>query len=218
MARYCMSETPETLIPDLPQPEPSLAEVAEIISALQTLSDGDLRILKSFGTFLMLGARGQFFAFDAQDLIQEAIARTLDRIRKWEPQKIDFVTHLKGCMRSIADEWQEKAGREPGYGLDAELSGLSKSKWIFKENEDYAAQQILDHARLRLNSDAMALRVLDHIVMGYRPAEIRELLNINANVYNAARKRITRSMLAMFTEWQRESKRPITTKEGPTHE
>lgn len=182
-----MSEITEPLTASHQRPEPQLAEVAEIITALNGLSDVALLKLGSYGTFLMVGVRGWFSYADADDLLHEAIARTLDGRRKWNPQKIDFVLHLKGCMRSIADEWMQKADREVALNPDTELASV-------EPDERYSTDEIIQFTRYRLKFDAVALRVFDALYAGEFPAEIRQLLNINDRVYNAARKRIFRCM------------------------
>jgi DNA-directed RNA polymerase specialized sigma24 family protein len=188
-----MSETPEPLTASHLHPEPQLAELAEIIAVLNGLPDVALIKLESYGSFLMVGVRGRFSHADAEDLLHEAIARTLDGRRKWNPQKIDFVLHLKGCMRSIADEWIQKADREVALNPETELASV-------EFNDGYPSEEIIRFTRRRLRFDVVALAVLDALYAGEFPAEIQVLLNISEKVYNAARKRIFRCMYSIVCE------------------
>jgi hypothetical protein len=62
--------------------------------------------------------------------------------------------------------------------------------------------KILDYTRTHLQEDALALRVFDLLRAGNSPAEIRELLNIKVEVYNAARKTISCRMNDLFARWR----------------
>jgi hypothetical protein len=61
-----------------------------------------------YGDFLVRGIKGWVFDIEADDLLQEAIARTLTGNRQWNRQ-VTMFTHLFGCMRSIADERAKRA-------------------------------------------------------------------------------------------------------------
>ncbi len=62
--------------------------------------------------------------------------------------------------------------------------------------------KILDDTRTHLEEDAIALRVFDLLREGNTPAEVREALRIKDNVYNAARKTISRRMSDLFEGWR----------------
>ena len=47
---------------------------------------------------------------EAEDLLQEAIVKTLAGARQWNP-KVDLVHHLTWAMHSIADGWSKKERR-----------------------------------------------------------------------------------------------------------
>lgn len=175
--------------PSLDEPPLPAAEVAECIVALEALynSDREMRTVQSYSRFMAFSVKGVLRYAHAQDLLHEAIARTLSGKRKWKSQQIDFVTHLRGCMRSIANEYAEEALR---YSNETPVERRYK--------EDYSRTLIFDETRSRLQGHEIALAVFNNLLEGYSPAEIREMLNINLGVYNAARKRVSRCMQEMF--------------------
>jgi hypothetical protein len=139
----------------------------------------------------MIAIRGIVSSTDPADLLQEAITRTLNGSRNWDSQKIDFVTHLKGCMRSIASELAKRARLE----LEAAKDSASNQQAI--EVEYYAPLQILDDLRIELRQDETALRILELLLQGNTRGEIVRALQMRTDVYDAARKRITRALYAV---------------------
>jgi len=174
--------------------EPSIAELADCVAAIEALSDSDLRILKSYARFMAFRAKGVLRYADADDLLHESIARTLDGRRKWKPQEIDFKTHIKGCIRSITDEYAQKALRDLPEAQPPPVHQSSE--------EHHLRSKLLLETRTRLQGDTIASAVFDHLLEGHSPADVRQMLGINVNVYNAARKRISRCMQTAFSEWK----------------
>jgi hypothetical protein len=171
------------------QSGPKVADHAACIAAIEALSDTELRILKGFGRF-MACRKGVLYSADGDDLLHEAIARTLGGKRKWIPQQVDFVTHLKGCMRSIAHEYTEKAISESKY-RSPELNA----------REHYWRTKFFDRVRADLRPDEIAVTVFDRLLEGHSPAEIRQMLTLDEKDYNAVRKKISRCMQTTFSKW-----------------
>jgi hypothetical protein len=186
-----------------PRPESPVASIYECILAARDLSDSDIRRLTSCARLLLSTVRGLFHHTEADDLRNEALLRTLDGRRKWKPDKVDFVTHLMGCMRSIVHELKKKA-----Y---AELKAMRESERqeATRKFEYVWPSEILDYTRTHLSEDAVALRVFDLLRQGQSPAEIREALNIDLKVYNAARKTISRRMNDLFARWRASQEKDI---------
>ena len=64
---------------------------------------------------------------------------------------------------------------------------------------------ILDAASKLLRGDEIALTVLSHLREWLTPAEIRKLLNMNVDTYNAARKRISRCIQSLYSQHERDA-------------
>ena len=76
---------------------------SELRDAIAGLSQADLLRLREVARTLM--------PRDPDDLLQEAIKRTLAAKRTWR-EGITIFWHLHGAMRSIAWSWAKKATRE----------------------------------------------------------------------------------------------------------
>jgi DNA-directed RNA polymerase specialized sigma24 family protein len=180
------------LIPTMPSASTHRDRPESIIAALKALSDSDARTLKNYAAFRTLAIKGAVFHAGAEDLLHEAIARTMDGRRK-QADGVDFVTHLKGCIRSIASEYKEDAVREITHRQAGERDRLTAST-----SADFQARETLQRIRARLKADKLTLRIFDRLREGYSAAEIRERLGINASIYNASRKRIYRCIQALY--------------------
>jgi DNA-directed RNA polymerase specialized sigma24 family protein len=91
------------------------ATQAEIIAAMESITDEDSERLEqvAINRITRIGpkaANGR----SHNDLIQEAMERTLERKRIWYPARVPFVEHLLGAIRSIASAWAGHRKRNPG--------------------------------------------------------------------------------------------------------
>lgn len=177
---------------------------AEIIAALDALSDTDIRYLVGFARYRILGLRGKADEADADDLFSEAVTQTLNvrrnlkappasspevparrrGIRKWK-RGVSFRNHLIACMRSNANSRFKRASRN--VELPPEHPAPSS-------DPEHVLDAITNVKRLRdhLREDAVADEVLTTLLDGFSPKLARELLHMRPEVYEAARKRIRR--------------------------
>lgn len=171
-----------------------------VVAALERLSDDDIRKLRRYAAFKSLARQGAVAYWDAEDLLQDAIARTLAGSRNWNEEKVEFVVHLIGTMRSIASQFREDAEREFLHRQEEQYKSIGSvsadSQPIGGGGRSHRSQHTLELIRLRLEADKVALPIFDRLREGYTPAEIQELLGINQSIYNAARKRIYRCIKA----------------------
>lgn len=176
----------------------STPRLAECIAAVEELCNDECRLrkLKNYARFLVLSVPGVRQYAEANDLLNEAILRTLDGRRKWKPKKADFDTYLKGCMRSLANRHSKEAARYAEEKTPVEPSSPEHQTDLL----------IFDKARSRLKGDKTASEVLDLLLKSYFPAEIRQILNVKTGVYNAARARVSRCMRRIVTGVRRKHK------------
>jgi DNA-directed RNA polymerase specialized sigma24 family protein len=90
------------------------ANQAEIIQAIEALTDEDSERLEqvAINRLIRVGrkaANGRAY----EDLLQEAMARTLEGQRRWYPERVEFVPYLIGVIWSIASEWAGHRKRNP---------------------------------------------------------------------------------------------------------
>lgn len=172
---------------------PTVADRAECIAAIEALSDSELRTVKGYAASRTFALRGVRYYADAEDLLHEAIVRTLEGTRKWKPQRVDMAKHLKGCVRSIAHQYDEEGRRRSEKPPDEMPS---------EDEECLYLREMVDTARLLLKPDAVAFEVFNLLLEGHAASAVRSILNIGGKTYNAARRRITRRLRANPAAWR----------------
>src|ERR1022692_2869562 len=131
---------------------------AEVLAAYLALSKSDIGRLMAYARFRTFSVRGRFHHADAGDLFHEALVRTLDATRPWR-KGVTFINHLVGCMRSIVNNWSEKASRF------TELSDTPAPSPSMESAID--AQSHIDRLRGLLSKNRLALSILDAWLDGY---------------------------------------------------
>ena len=141
-----------------------------------------------------------------QDLIQEALFRTLQCRRRWRPTKIDFLGHVIGAMRSIASAATKSAARSTVQADSLEVISDDGDAWevvpaeptpsvedTLIDNEQRAlADAQLDAFHLELAKDAKALAVYEHLCRDMPKREIRVALGMTATEFWTVDRRLSR--------------------------
>jgi hypothetical protein len=89
-------------------PEEQAATPDEIREAVDSLSKADWYRLRKFAEYYIFLLSDKAGDRGGSDLLNEAFKRLLERSRKWDKTKVDFMGFLFGAMESIADSWQRK--------------------------------------------------------------------------------------------------------------
>jgi DNA-directed RNA polymerase specialized sigma24 family protein len=166
---------------------PGVADHTRCVAAIAGLSDAEHQTLKNYAASRVRASRGVRYYANRDDLVHEAITRTLDGRRTWKPHKVDIVTHLKGCVRSIANQYDKESRRRSDTLPDEGSSDDEKR---------VCRTAMLCTARLLLKPDAIALDIFNLLVEGHTARAIRTVLNIDLKTYYAARKRVSRRLRA----------------------
>jgi len=133
-----------------------------------------------------------------EDLLQEAIVKTLCGDRKWR-NGIPLFWHLYHAMRSIAWDWAKKLDEnlvlESQFGeYDDGSSYLSGFAASAPDPESQAAARLaLNRIMEKCGSDPIVLALLTSKLLGKTESEIREELNLNHQDFCAAAQRLRRS-------------------------
>jgi DNA-directed RNA polymerase specialized sigma24 family protein len=170
---------------------------AEVLAAFVALPAADLAHLMRYARLRMFPLSGRLRDADAQDLLHEALVKTLDGTRRWR-RAVPLDQHLVGCMSSIANNWFEQAGKfQDIQGFEGSSADADASPDLASQ---FDAQEKIDQIRrvLEEENDATALSVLDTMLDGRTPAEAKALLGINDGVYWAARKLVRRRAERLF--------------------
>jgi hypothetical protein len=173
-------------------------DTSQILSAWQAMTARDLMILRKMGEALIDGTS---YA-EPLDLMHEAFDRCLDGRRSW-PTHVRFSVFLGNAMRSIASA--ERANMVDRRSARADFADWSSScdergSAPSAEHEAMARQELAITMKAaaalsaRLWDDEAARKVLNGILAGMSPKEMRESFGMDAKVYDAARMRVARRM------------------------
>jgi DNA-directed RNA polymerase specialized sigma24 family protein len=95
------------------------ATQAEIVAAMESITDEDSERLEQVAiTRIIRIGRKAANGRGHEDLLQEAMERTLERRRIWYPEQVAFVPFLVGVVWSVASEWashRKRNLRSPEY-------------------------------------------------------------------------------------------------------
>lgn len=180
-----------------------IASIDEIIDALNSLSDADIRRLEMAARFRTIGHN----ELDWRDLFNEAVTRLLNGSRKW-PQDVTLVTFLFETMRSIISDYRRGRKNSPIL-LETELqSGDSQSHDVVENTPDLtddperqaSAAETLAKIEAVFRDDSEAMLVIIGMASGKSPTEIQEEANMNPTRYSTTQRRVRRALAREFPD------------------
>jgi DNA-directed RNA polymerase specialized sigma24 family protein len=150
------------------------ATQAEIVAAMESITDENSERLEQVAVnrIIRIGrkaANGR----DHEDLIQEAMERTLVGRRVWHPARVAFVPYLVGVLWSIAGEWAGQRKRNLGSPEYAALeSQITKEDEEGKELSPFATlgdtrptvEEAMVEAETEAEQEALACAIEEHFV------------------------------------------------------
>lgn len=187
---------------------PQYATDAEVKAAVVALSDDEAHVLRRAAEFRARSLVALGLGVDADDLLKEAIARTIAGTRRWR-RGISLVQHLKMTMRSIASHLRDKmnldldtpredgqkryklvaaTGHEDGDALDSVMSRTPAADAVV------AARDELRLIRERFASDQKVLDVIDGLESEMTGPDIQEVLGISDQEYETRIKRMRETL------------------------
>ncbi len=174
----------------------------DIAQAIRSLSDADLVRLKALA---QLWSRDLPGGVGWSDVLNEAIARALDRSRPW-PSGVPLLAFLSGVMRSICDDHWRRARRDHALLVRADdLADLSAQGDAAESPPDpervLAAAQALAAVHRLFAADPAALRIITGLADGLTASEICRLYGMSEREHDTTRKRMRRALLRGGLEW-----------------
>lgn len=176
---------------------------AEIEHAINALTQAELNKLDAmaerYAWCLGRSARSK------EDLLQEAMVRTLSGARTWRPG-VDFLRHMDKAMSSIAYSWH-KANVEAPH-LQSEIVSVSSSgeevdhyseapsrndlqKFVVdKEKFRSLIGQLKDD--LSSGGESICIEILEHFYAGFEPKDIIESMSLSRGAYESQVKKLRR--------------------------
>ena len=176
-----------------PQPNPPIESGSPTRVAIEALFSNktEKKRLYSYAHWRALPIQETVHHSDADDLVNEAIQRTLDGRREWNAAARTMFQHLLWCVSSIADEWYKEMKKYTEFSDLHPAPDTAHAKII----RNIALQKV----RRRLKGDALAAAVFESILNDEKPSEAIFTLNISKKVYEAARRRVLRNGQKVFS-------------------
>jgi hypothetical protein len=187
--------------------EKKLAKPDEVVKAIASLTEGQLLRLKESAKWKIRGLGRRAMGRDYQDLLNEAITRTLEGTRNWPKSTVDFMGCLIGTMRSISSNWAESFDPEEA-ALDSEviinteegesISPINKAEAPGISQEDnLIAKQEIERIEGIFEKDETVLLIIEGLRSEMTGPEIQEAIDITKTEFETAMKRMRRKVREM---------------------
>ncbi len=161
----------------------------EQIDALDAITEQDLRYLGAVAARLCVGD-----TISADDLINEALARTLSGDRAWRDD-LPLRTQLIGTMKSVLSAWRKARARKPEVQWNEAVDELvldGDGDMVVCEPFEVRLQEELQVIDKLLAKDQGARDLMYAAMEGFSREELEEVTGLTANEIIAARERIKR--------------------------
>ncbi len=178
------------------------ATLEEVDAALQALTEADYDRLWSFAQARILRIGRAADGRDHEDLLGEALRRTLDGRRRWY-QRVSIVDHLFGAMRSVSSHWAESFATEQRKGRDQLVATLDARTDLLHEKSEApnperaaVASDLLQTVRQLFEDDPLAATIVAGWEDGLDGPTICEVLEVDARTYQTKVRAIRRRLIA----------------------
>lgn len=169
--------------------EDDLATLGEVKKAIEALTNADYAKLMLIARYFCK-ARIADPSIESDDLLQEAIVRTLTGTRKWK-KGISLLKHLDRTMESISSYYIEKQSKSPRIDSLSDNNEQLQAPIPAPSVSIEVTDKIESVLRLFKN-DEIALKYLQLKGEGLQPSDIQSKLNINNTQYDTITRRIRR--------------------------
>jgi DNA-directed RNA polymerase specialized sigma24 family protein len=179
-------------------PAEEYASDEEVIGAIGSLSSADNLRISRVSAFRAAALAALGLGMSAEDLMQEAIMRTIKGDRRWR-KSVRFVSHLTKTIRSLSSHAPDElrggivlpaTSEDFGGRLDGVVltSGLPDAERAAAASEQLG--QIID----RFKNDAEVLLVLERLASGMAGPEVQTDLGITQTQYETITTRLRRGI------------------------
>jgi hypothetical protein len=181
-------------------PHDEYASVEETRVAITALSNDDYIKLMVIASFFCHKRGLRHSQLEPDELLSEAMFRTLNGERRWRKDRVSIIRHLDRCMESISGHvvaGEVAKAKMSATMLAADFDEKKQSPRATQRadaEEHISALDELKRIRTHLAESPIALQVLLLRAEGYTESEITLRLGIGKKGYEAARKKIERMM------------------------
>jgi DNA-directed RNA polymerase specialized sigma24 family protein len=161
----------------------------EQVDALDAITEQDLRYLGAVAARLCVGD-----TISADDLVNEALARTLTGDRAWRDD-LPLRTQLISTMKSVLSAWRKARARKPEVQWNDAVDTLvldGDGDMAVCEPFEVRLQEELQEIDKLLANDQSARDLMYAAMEGFEREELEEVTGLTANGIIAARERIKR--------------------------
>lgn len=189
-------------------PPGQAATVDEVYEAVGALTHAQLHRLGRFAQYRLEGVRRAGIANSGEDLVQEAVLRTLHGKRSWNKKEVDFIGHVIGVIKSLTSHLGEK---DADPTLESDLT---------RNNEDGNPSSLIStasaatpdahrvvHGKERVKGieeyfkdDPLILLIIGGLSEGMAVLEIAAALDVTENDIESAIRKIRRHRKNIATE------------------
>ncbi|PYN89995.1 MAG: hypothetical protein DMD87_03485 [Candidatus Rokuibacteriota bacterium] len=195
-------------------PEESAATPAEITTAMEVLTAAALLRLRNYARWRVRGLGRKAAGRTETELLADAMNATLEGKRRWNKDKVDFVGHLVGAMRSISSHWRGQSKSADEATLESDLLRTTEDGEVLRPfdlvpseepgpDEELEANESQSEARTRVEAienafadDPVISLILDGLRQGMTPGKVRAELELSQTEYETAMNRLRRRMRA----------------------
>lgn len=178
------------------------ASAQEIWRAIESLTPEELLRIRAFAIWRIRGLGRKSNGKDHEDLMQEAVTRTVAGDRRWNESSVSFVAHLLGAMRSISSHWARQLTADDPF-LFSELDEMTPNGYIGNPVDLVPAEAAGPEAQLAIKQeveaieklfvgDAAAARVIECVRRGLSGPKTQEATGYSKTEYETVMKRIRR--------------------------
>ncbi len=182
------------------------ATVLEATAAIEALYSDKPKLhkLQQYAKFRLEGIGRAAEGYEPEDLLSEAVTRTLEGDRKWNKTAVDMVGHLIGVMKSLSSHMAESVGiRKVSTYLESEVTQVTEGGDVVNPVEHHPSSRpgpdrILEaHQRVECIEQAFiedkeVSQVIEALREGFSGPETQELLGISKTEYETRMKRMRR--------------------------
>lgn len=192
------------MVSDSKEPQPGISQdenatPEEIAGAIESLTAVELVKMERFARYRIRGLGRKAQGRDHEDLIKEALTATLAGTRRWKKEKVSFMAHLVGVMRSLSSHWAEGFSQDEAY-LEAELIPDAQGHTLLWEQVSpdpsvervLSARQELCRIESQFAGDPTVPLILDGFRQGMNGPEIQLANGLSKNDYESALRRLRR--------------------------
>lgn len=171
---------------------------SEIEEAIRALSDADANRLSKVGKYYAWALAGMGLGISGDDLLQEAISRTVAGCRRWK-KSISFVRHLTKTMQSVANHAPDELVGLTAVTATAEdeagcLDGIALRSPLPDAERILAVREQVEEIAKRFDDDDAVGLVLECLARGMTGPEIQADLGVSETQYETIMTRLRRGV------------------------